>query len=93
MITVLCSLSLKRGIVALPRVLLASDIHEDGLCRVRQGLSALEDREQTHGKQRTENPNDADNDPASEELLAEDVATAIHGHWPEDEESKAKVFG
>lgn len=90
MIAVLRCLSLKRCIFDLARVFLASEIGEDGLCCERQGLSALENWEQAHGKQRTKDPNDADDNPAGEELLAEDVAGTIHGHWPKDEERKPK---
>ena len=39
-----------------------------------------------HGAE--EEPDDADGDPAGEEFLAEDVAGAVEGHGPEDEEGE-----
>ena len=44
-----------------------------------------EERIQAHAEDAEEQPHDANNDPAGEELLAEDVAGAVHGHRPQDQ--------
>ena len=61
---------------------LASDIQENKLERVGKCLPAFEDREEAHSKQRAENPENPDNNPSSEETLAENIASAVHRHRP-----------
>jgi len=69
-------------------VRLAGDIQVDVLDSAREGLAALKDGEEADANEGAEDPDDAHSDPASEELLAEDVASAVEGHRPEDQERK-----
>lgn len=68
-------------------VLLAGDIKIDSLERSSEVLASLKDREETDCNERADEPHDAYNNPSREKLLAEDVASAVHGHRPEDQES------
>lgn len=58
-----------------------------------QALSTFPKRVKTHSDGRTHEPNNADNDPATEEFLAEDVARAVEGHGPKDEENERHDCG
>lgn len=59
----------------------------------RQALSALPKRVHTHSQRGAQEPDNADNNPAAEELLAEDVACAVERHGPEDEEHERHDCG
>jgi hypothetical protein len=59
----------------------------------RQALSAFPERIHADGEGGAHEPDDADNDPAGEEGLAEDVAGAVEGHGPEDEENNGHGCG
>lgn len=91
MVTVLLGLPFEWLGSTLAGVLLAGNVQENSFGRKREGLSALEYREQAYCEQRTEDPYDTHDHPARKELLAEDIATAIHGHWPEDQEGKTDI--
>ncbi len=71
------------------RVPLAGDVEEDELEGVEKGAAALIDGEETDRTERAEDPDDANCDPAGEEGLGENVAAAVHGHRPKNEEGKA----
>ena len=70
------------------RLLPARDIEEDSLDGTRHGLAALDNRVHTHTERGTEHPEDPHRHPACEELLAEHVAGAVHGHGPEHKQRK-----
>lgn len=92
MIAVFFNLALERLASTFARALLAGDVEEDSLGRVREGLPPLEHGEQAHCEKGAEDPDDANNHPAGKELLAENVATAIHGHGPEDQKGQPRVL-
>lgn len=75
------------------RVLLAADIEPDRPGSEPQLLAAFPDRKQAHAHQGTDEPDDANNDPAREEALAEHVACAVHGHRPQDEKRQREHDG
>ena len=77
----------------LARMLLPSNIKIDRLEHVEEILPSLEDREYSNAAKGTDKPHDTDDDPSGEELLREDVAGSIHGHWPEDEQGESKDDG
>lgn len=56
--------------------------------RLLQRVAALVDGEETDAEEGAEDPDDADHNPTGEKLLGEDVARAVHGHGPEDEEGE-----
>lgn len=67
-------------------VLLAGDIKIDSLECSSEVLASLKDREETDCDERADKPHNADDNPSREELLAKDVASAVHGHGPKDQE-------
>ena len=66
----------------LARVLASEhDLHD-----TRHSGSALPSWVDTNDDKTDEDPDDANGDPAGEELLREDVSTTVHGHGPQDQE-------
>jgi len=64
---------------------LACDVEEDALEGVRASLAALPQRIQADAEGGAEHPQNTNNHPAREELLAEHVPGPVHRHRPEDE--------
>lgn len=81
---------LGRGLLGVQRlgVRLSCDVLDEELEGAGERLAALKDGEQADAEEGAEDPDDADHDPAGEELLGEDVAGAVHGHGPDDEEGE-----
>lgn len=75
------------------RVFLTRDILEDSHDIVLQRVPALEERVHTNHEDGHEEPQDTNDDPAGEEFLAENVARAVHGHGPEDQECESENDG
>ena len=71
----------------------ARDIEEDALEGVRASLAALPQRIQADAEGGAEHPQDADDHPAREELLAEHIPGPVHRHRPEDEERQRHEYG
>nr|POE79974.1 upf0658 golgi apparatus membrane protein [Quercus suber] len=71
----------------------AGDVAPDGAQRARTGATALPERVEADAEAAAEEPEDADGDPAGEEGLAEDVAGAVHGHRPDDEQGDGQEDG
>lgn len=74
-------------------MLLARDIQIDRPERMPHGPLSFPQREQADTAEREEHPHDADDDPAGEEGLAEDVRAGVHGYGPEDEERDGQDHG
>nr|POE52275.1 hypothetical protein CFP56_70194 [Quercus suber] len=69
------------------------EVKPDGVERVGAGAAAFPERIQTDAEAAAEEPKDGDGDPAGEEGFAEDVAGAVHGHGPEDEQGEGQEDG
>ena len=75
------------------RLPLAHRIQHHRLHRPPKRLAPLHEREDAHRRRAAEQPQNPHGHPSREELPAEDVRAAVHGHGPEDDERERHEHG